>query len=75
MSRMRENTATLVSNVKGEMMGDDDVSADESLRRAWIAYRLAHLEGDVFGARSFSWIALGAIFDSIKEIEEERRTI
>ncbi|RPD82652.1 RdRP-domain-containing protein [Lentinus tigrinus ALCF2SS1-7] len=75
MSELREQTGALVGNVKGEIAGDDSVSSDESLRRAWTAYRLATLEGDIFGARSFSWIALGSIFDAIKEIEEEERTV
>lgn len=75
MSQMREQTATLVGNVKDEISGDDGVPSEESLRRAWIAYRVADLEGDIFGARSFGWIALGAIFDAIKEIEEEERSL
>ncbi|KAI0724458.1 RdRP-domain-containing protein [Cerioporus squamosus] len=75
MSQMREKTATLVGNVMGEIAGDDSVPSDESLRRAWIAYRLAIMEGDIFGARSFAWIALASIFDGIKGIEEEERTV
>ncbi|KAI0757093.1 RdRP-domain-containing protein [Daedaleopsis nitida] len=74
MSQMREQTATLVGSVKGEISGDEDIVSEESLRRTWIAYRLAGLEGDIFGARSFGWIALGGIFDAIKEIEDEQRT-
>lgn len=75
MSKMREQTGTLVGTVRGEIAGDDSINFEEALRRAWIAYRLADLEGDIFGARSFGWIALGTIFDAIKEIEEEERTV
>ncbi len=75
MSQMREQTATLVASVKAELSGDDDVPSAESLRRSWIAYRLANMEGDIFGARSFGWIALGGIFDAVKEIEDEERTL
>ncbi|KAI1797790.1 RdRP-domain-containing protein [Ganoderma leucocontextum] len=75
MSQMREQTATLVSSIKAEIAGGDDVPFETSLQRAWIAYRLASMEDDTFGARSFAWIALGSIFDAIKEIEEDERTV
>lgn len=75
MSQMREQTATLVGSVKDQIAGDEEMPSGESLRRAWGAYRLANLICDSFGARSFAWIALGNIFDAIKEIEEEERTV
>lgn len=68
---MREQTATLVGSVKDEISGDDAVPPEMSLQRAWTAYRLARFKDDDFGARSFGWIALGCIFDAIKEIETE----
>lgn len=75
MSQMRERTATLVGNIKGEITGDDDVPLELSLERAWVAYRVATVEEDGFGAQSFGWVALGCIFDAIREIEDEERTI
>ncbi|TBU35150.1 RdRP-domain-containing protein [Dichomitus squalens] len=75
MSQMREQTATLVSSVKEELSGDDEIPPETSLQRAWIAYKLANIEGEAFGARSFSWVALGSIFDAIKEIEDEDRAL
>ncbi|KAI0762892.1 RdRP-domain-containing protein [Fomes fomentarius] len=71
MSQMREQTATLVGNVKREISGDNDVLPEMSLQRAWTAYRLSRFKDDDFGARSFGWIVLGCIFDAIKEIEVE----
>ncbi|KAI0757094.1 RdRP-domain-containing protein [Daedaleopsis nitida] len=71
MSQMREQTATLVSDARDEISGGDDMLLEDSLRRAWIAYRLAHKEGDSFGARSFAYVALGCIFEAIKEIEKQ----
>ncbi|OCH96496.1 RdRP-domain-containing protein [Obba rivulosa] len=71
MSKMREQTAELVNSVRLEIAEDEDIRAEQLLSRAWIAYRLADLEGDTFGARSFGWIALSVIFDAIKEIEED----
>ncbi|KAI0936237.1 hypothetical protein AcV5_004426 [Taiwanofungus camphoratus] len=73
MSHLREQTSTLVSNVRAEISGDEETPAEQSLERAWVAYRLAHIEDVHFGARSFAWIALGEIFDAIKDIEEADR--
>ena len=70
---MREQTSTLVNAVKGEIEGSGEDSAEVFLRRAWIAFRLASMEGEVFGARSFTWIALGSVFDAITEIENIQR--
>lgn len=75
MSQMREQTATLVSSVREEISGDDSIPLETSLQRAWIAFRLANMESEAFGARSFWWVALGGIFDAIKDIEDEERTL
>ena len=74
MSQMNEQTATLVKSVNDGLVGDGDI-LEQSLYRAWVAYRIASMEHNAFGARSFGWIALGAIFDAIKEIEEEERSL
>ncbi|RPD63037.1 RdRP-domain-containing protein [Lentinus tigrinus ALCF2SS1-6] len=72
MSQMREQTATLVGSIIAQLMGDEDTPHETQLQRAWTAYRLADVEGDVFGARSFGWLALNSIFDVINDIEEGR---
>ncbi|EJF66614.1 RdRP-domain-containing protein [Dichomitus squalens LYAD-421 SS1] len=74
MSQMREQTATLVDSMQCGIAGDDGVASDQSLYRAWVAYRIAIMEHNAFGARSFAWIALSSIFDAIKDIEVEERT-
>ncbi|KAI8995541.1 RdRP-domain-containing protein [Trametes punicea] len=73
MAEMREQTAMLVNDMRNELSGEDDLPAEDSLRRGWIAYQVASMKLKHFGARSFGWVALGAIFDAIKEIEEEER--
>ncbi|CAL1696034.1 unnamed protein product [Somion occarium] len=70
MSKMRERTAPLVQGVGQQIEGDEGILLERSLERAWVAFRIANLEQDSFGAKSFGWIALGEIFDAIKKIEE-----
>ncbi|KAI0704900.1 RdRP-domain-containing protein [Cytidiella melzeri] len=72
MSKMREQTANLVDDTQAEIAGEDGILPQKRLERAWVAYRLAVLEGEeeTFGARSFAWVALGEVFDAIKVIEK-----
>lgn len=72
MSQLREQTATLAEGIKEGLAGNDDTPHETRLRRAWTAYRLADVEGNIFGARSVAWIGLSSIFDTIKDIEEGR---
>ncbi|CDO72330.1 hypothetical protein BN946_scf184977.g27 [Trametes cinnabarina] len=75
MAQMREQTTMLVGDMRSELSGDDDMSPEDFLQRAWIAFQVAEMGHNSFGARSFGWLALGAIFDAIKEVEEEERTV
>ena len=68
MSQLREQTATLAEGIKEGLAGNDDTPHETRLRRAWTAYRLADVEGNIFGARSVAWIGLSSIFDTIKDI-------
>ncbi|KAJ7169576.1 RNA-directed RNA polymerase 2 [Mycena filopes] len=65
IASMREKSDYLVRGVK------------EDLQRAWLAFELAvQLAGgeqQTFGALSFMWVALGAILDAIKELEDEEK--
>jgi hypothetical protein len=68
MTKLREQTNLLVTSIREELMRDDDGQLEDSLMRAWLAWELSTI--DAFGAQSFGWIALGGIFEAIKEIEE-----
>lgn len=70
MSKMRERTSTLAQEVGLQIEGDEGILLEKSLERAWVAFRIANLVHDAFGARSFGLIALGEIFDATKKIEE-----
>jgi len=69
MAKLRQSTDVLVRGIREELAGDIDV--EEYLGRAWMAWELSVTQTgrDDFGAQSFGWIALGAIFDAIREIE------
>lgn len=71
MAKLREQTDWLVKGVREEFAGDEDSTLEEHLERAWLSYKLAMAERDTFGAKSFIFVALGGIFEAIKEIEEE----
>jgi RNA-dependent RNA polymerase len=70
MSSLRESTDVLVRAIREELSGDDD-PLEKSLERAWIAWQLSCAAGKDFGAQSFGWVALGAIFEAIRQIDEE----
>lgn len=69
MAKLREQTDILVRGVREGLAGDDEMLPEESLERAWLAWQLSIKERQCFGAHSFGWVALGAIFEAIKEIE------
>ena len=61
--------------VRGEISCVDGASHLQSLRQAWVAYNIGLMKRDYFGGQSFAWIALGEIFDAIRDIEEEERAL
>ncbi|TDL28673.1 RdRP-domain-containing protein [Rickenella mellea] len=75
ISSLREKTAELIARVREDIVGDDDSTDLQQLKRAWAAWQLSVLQvkQDVFGAWSFWFICLGAIFETIKSIEDEER--
>jgi hypothetical protein len=69
MAKLREKTDVLVRGIREELAGETGV--EEYLERAWKAWELSvtQTQPKEFGAQSFGWVALGAIFDAIREIE------
>jgi len=70
MAKLREQTDWLVKGIREEFAGDDESTHEEHLERAWLSYKLAMAERQTFGATSFAFVALGGIFEAIKEIED-----
>ena len=75
MARLRDQSERLAKAVRGEISCVDGASHLQSLRQAWVAYNIGLMKRDYFGGQSFAWIALGEIFDAIKDIEEEERAL
>ncbi|KAJ7102228.1 RNA-directed RNA polymerase 2 [Mycena belliarum] len=72
IANLREKSDFLVRGVREELLGDDDVTWEECLQRAWLAFQLAIGEGKSFGAQSFIWIALGELNDESKASRSRR---
>ena len=70
MAKLREHTNTLVTSIREDLLGDDDFPLEDGLMRAWVAWEISVVERDKFGGNSFGWVALGAIFEAIRDIEE-----
>lgn len=72
-SKLREQTDILVRGIREELAGNSDTPREDFLERAWLAWKLSRAKRGVFGGESFGWLALGAIFEAIKEIEDEQQ--
>jgi RNA-dependent RNA polymerase len=72
MSKLRESTDSLVRGVRDQLLADESAAEEQYLNRAWFAWNLSIERGNYFGAASFHWIALGAIFEALKAIKERK---
>lgn len=73
MSRLREQTGLLVGGIREDIMGDEEQPLEDALTCAFVAWELSNIEQNTFGAQSFGWVALGVIFEAIKDIEDRDR--
>ena len=74
ISKLRDQTSLQVKGVRNELASEDDMF-ETKLNKAWALWRVTQEERDVMGARTLGLIALGVIFDTIKEFEEELRNL
>ncbi|KAG6813071.1 hypothetical protein H0H92_014130 [Tricholoma furcatifolium] len=72
-AKLRERTEILVRGIRDELAGDHEEYAEEYLYKAQVAWKIAIQNRGIFGGESFGWVALGAIFDAIKEIEDAQK--
>lgn len=69
LGKLREHTDHLVRGTRVELDAKEEEPLEIALRRGWVAWKLSVKETKLFGGRSFGLIALGSIFETIKEIE------
>ncbi|KAF8527347.1 RNA dependent RNA polymerase-domain-containing protein [Gautieria morchelliformis] len=67
---MRDETSTLVRRMLKELEGDEDPVIKDWVNRSWTAWRVSLMKKDTFGAKSFGWIALRAIFETIRRLDD-----
>jgi len=72
ISKLRDQTSLQVKGVRNELVSEED-GFETKLRKAWALWRVTQEEREVMGARTLGLVALGVIFDTIKEFEEEMK--
>lgn len=70
ISKLRDQTSLQVKGVRNELSSEED-GFETRLNKAWALWRVTQEERDLMGARTLGLIALGVIFDTIREFEEE----
>ncbi|KAG9009177.1 hypothetical protein FRB93_005673 [Tulasnella sp. JGI-2019a] len=51
----------------------EEIDLEEWLLRSWVAWHISTRQGENFGAKSFGIIALGSIFECVRELDERER--
>lgn len=72
ISKIRDETTMLVDDVRDSLMGGAEIATEQRLYRAYFAWRRsleASSETEVFGLRSFGWIALSVVFEAMKDLD------
>jgi RNA-dependent RNA polymerase len=64
----------VVITLKADIEGPEGTAHEESLLRAWTAWRLSQALAKTYGARSFGLIALAVAFEQMRALYEEERT-
>jgi RNA-dependent RNA polymerase len=72
ISKLRDQTSLQVKGVRNELISEED-GFETRLSKAWALWRVTQEERELMGARTLGLIALGVIFDTIKEFEEEMK--
>jgi RNA-dependent RNA polymerase len=72
ISKLRDQTDLQVKGLRNELFSEGD-ELYTKLAKAWALWRVTQEERESMGARTLGLIALGLIFDTIKEIEGEKK--
>lgn len=68
-TRMREGCTLLVDAVRHELGAADDERLADWLERTWAAWKISRRMENIFGAKTYGYIALGSMFEALKAIE------
>jgi len=58
----------VVANFRAGIEGAEGTTYEESLLRAWTAWKLSQALDKMYGARSFGLIALGVAFEQMRAL-------
>lgn len=72
ISGMHEQTSLLVSAVTSQIVGPDEKNEEETLKRAWVAFRISTIQPEAFGSRSFGYVAAREILRAVEALEKSR---
>ena len=64
----------MVIQLRADIEGVEGTPHEESLLRAWTAWRLSQALDKMYGARSFGLIALAVAFEQMRGLDDEERT-
>lgn len=84
MAHLRTQSDELVKKIRAELSGegmsdgasthiDSDEDLEDWLLRSWVAWHISTKQEKKFGARSFGIVALGSIFECVRELDERER--
>lgn len=69
-ARVREQCDRLVASVRALLAFNEQEELEDWLHRTWVAWLVSKSLGNTFGARSYGYIALGSMFEALKDLEE-----
>jgi RNA-dependent RNA polymerase len=66
---MRRDSSSVATAVREDIEGPEGTTQEETILRAWTAWKVSAASGAVFGARSFGLMALDVIFSTTRKID------
>ncbi|PVG04809.1 RdRP-domain-containing protein [Serendipita vermifera] len=67
-SAMRREATSLCETIREEIEGSEETSYEDTLQRAWVAWKVALAYSESFGAKSFGLLALDVMFSTFREM-------
>lgn len=71
ITAMRRDSSSLVIATREAIEGTENTPPEDTMLRAWTAWKVSVASGNVFGARSFGLLALDVIFSAMRKIDSQ----